>query len=92
MVVQVGVEEDVDDAAEVLAWVSAQNERTRAALDARPDRRAWLARLVSLLELPISTGVRLAGDRVFSLERGGGQKQLSLVVRPVDEPDRRLPG
>ena len=74
------------DAAEVVAWVAAQNERTRAALDARPDRRAWLARLVSLLELPISTGVRLAGDRVFSLERGGGQKQLSLVVRPVDEP------
>ena len=30
--------------------------------------------------------MRLAGDRVFSLERGGGQKQLSLVVRPVDEP------
>jgi prolyl oligopeptidase len=74
------------DGAEVVAWVAAQNERTRAALDARPDRRAWLARLVSLLELPISTGVRLAGDRVFSLERGGGQKQLSLVVRPVDEP------
>jgi len=74
------------DAAEVTAWVAAQNERTRAALDARSDRRAWLARLVSLLELPISTGVRLAGDRVFSLERGGGQKQLSLVVRPVDEP------
>jgi prolyl oligopeptidase len=74
------------EAVEVAEWVAAQNERTRAALDARPDRPAWLARLVSLLELPISTGVRLAGDRVFSLERGGGQKQLSLVVRPVDEP------
>ena len=35
---------------------------------------------------PSRRACRLAGDRVFSLERGGGQKQLSLVVRPVDEP------
>ena len=46
-----------------------------------PDRRAWLERLVALLELPVSTGVRLAGERVFALERGGGQKQFALVVR-----------
>jgi prolyl oligopeptidase len=74
------------DADEVAAWVTAQNGRTRATLDARPDRRAWLERLVSLLELTISTSVRLAGERVFALERGGGQKQLSLVVRRVEEP------
>ena len=48
--------------------------------------RAWLERLVTLLELPVSTGVRMAGDRVFALERGGGQKQFALVVRPVDDP------
>jgi prolyl oligopeptidase len=74
------------DSAEVAEWVAAQNDRTRVALDARPDRAAWLARLVTLLELPISTGARLAGERVFALERGGGQKQLSLVVRPASEP------
>jgi len=75
------------DAADVAAWVSAQNERTRQALDARPDRRAWLERLVALLGRPVSTGVRLAGPRVFSLERGGGQKQFTLVVRPSPDPD-----
>src|SRR5262245_36643885 len=43
------------DADEVASWVNAQNERTRAALDVRLDRRPWLERLVSLLELTIST-------------------------------------
>ena len=74
------------DAPEVRAWVEAQNARTRQALDARPDRRAWLERLVVLLGLPVSTAVRLAGGNVFALERGGGQKQFTLVVRPSDDP------
>jgi prolyl oligopeptidase len=77
--------EDGDDP-EVAAWVEAQNQRTRRALDALPDRRAWHDRLVTLLELPVSLGVRLAGPQVFALERGGGQKQFVLVVRPADEP------
>jgi prolyl oligopeptidase len=77
--------EDGDDP-EVGAWVQAQNERTRRALDDRPDRRAWLDRLVTLLELPVSLGVRFAGPQVFALERGGGQKQFVLVVRPADDP------
>jgi prolyl oligopeptidase len=74
------------DSPEVAAWVAAQNERSRRALDARPDRRSWLERLVTLLGLPVSTAVRLAGPRVFALERGGGQKQFTLVVRPTDDP------
>ena len=73
------------DSPEVGEWVAAQNARTRGALDACPDRKAWLDRLVTLLELPVSTGVRVAADRVFSLERGGGQKQFTLVVRPAGE-------
>jgi prolyl oligopeptidase len=73
------------DAPDVAAWVAAQNERSRRALDARPDRRSWLERLVVLLGLPVSTGVRLAGPRVFALERGGGQKQFTLVVREKDD-------
>ncbi len=77
------------DGSEVAAWVLAQNERTRQALDARPDRRAWLERLVALLGRPVSVGVQLAGAHVFSLERGGGQKQLILVVRPADDPEAR---
>jgi len=74
-----------DDSSEVAAWVAAQNATTRRALDARGDRDEWLDRLGGLLRQPISIGVRLAGDRVFSLERGGGQKQFTLCVRPVGE-------
>jgi prolyl oligopeptidase len=74
------------DAPEVRAWVEAQNTRTREVLDTRPDRRSWLEQLVVLLGLPVSTSVRLAGPNVFSLERGGGQKQFTLVVRPTDDP------
>jgi prolyl oligopeptidase len=75
------------EAPDVAAWVGDQNERTRQALDSRPDRRAWAERVVALLGLPVSTGVRMAGNRVFSLERGGGQKQFRLVVRPANDPD-----
>ena len=75
------------DAPDVAAWVQEQNERTRLALDALPDRRAWLDRLVTLLELPVSTGVRLAGRSVFALERGGGQKQFVLVARAAGDAE-----
>ena len=37
-------------------------------------------------------GVRLAGDRVFALERGGGQKQFALVVRPAGRSAARRRG
>ena len=74
-----------DDSTEVAAWVAAQNAGTRRALDARGDRSEWLERLGGFLRQPISVGVRLAGDRVFSLERGGGQKQFTLCVRPAGD-------
>ncbi len=69
------------DAPDTVAWVAAQNERTRQALDARPDRGRWHERLVALLGARVSTGCRLAADRVFTLERAGGQAQFALVVR-----------
>lgn len=74
------------DAADTGAWVTAQNERTRVALDALPDRAVWHERLVALLGLPVSVGVRLAGDAVFTLERDGGRPQHRLVVRSVSDP------
>ena len=78
------------DAAEVAAWVAAQNERTRQALDARPDRqgvaRAPRRAAGAARSRP---ACRLAGDRVFALERGGGQKQFVLVVRSAVDPRRR---
>ncbi|HEX9260408.1 MAG TPA: hypothetical protein VF855_12785, partial [Acidimicrobiales bacterium] len=59
------------DSLEVATWVAAQNERTREALDSLPQRAAWHERLVALLGAPIVTGCRMAGDRLFTLERGG---------------------
>ena len=44
------------DAAEVRQWVAAQNEHTRQALDARPDRGWWHERLVALMQLPVVDG------------------------------------
>ena len=49
------------DAAEVRQWVAAQNEHTRQALDARPDRGAWHERLVALMQLPVVGGVQVRG-------------------------------
>ena len=75
------------DSPETRAWVDAQNERTRAALDglgARPELRRRLERL---LRLPLVGGPRLAGDRVFTLERGGDRDQAVLRAR-----DRRGDG
>jgi prolyl oligopeptidase len=65
---------------ETEAWVATQNERTRQALDARPDKGRWHERLVALLSAPVSTGCQVAGDRVFSLDRAGGADQHRLVV------------
>jgi prolyl oligopeptidase len=70
---------------ETQAWVAAQNERTRLALDARPDRGRWHERLVALLGAPVSIGCRIAGERVFALERSGGADQHQLVVRSATD-------
>jgi prolyl oligopeptidase len=78
--------EDGDDP-EVVAWASAQNERTRSVLDALPDRPALRAQLERLLRAPVAVAPRLAGDRVFALERGGSRDQAVLTVRPFGDPD-----
>ena len=44
------------------------------------------ARFVELLAAPISTSCRVAGDRVFTLERGGGEAQFRLIVRSATDP------
>ncbi len=75
------------EAPDTQAWVAAQNARTRAALDALPDRGAWHERLLTLLAAPVSIGVRVAGDAVFSLEREGGAPQHRLVVRSATDPE-----
>jgi prolyl oligopeptidase len=74
------------EAADTRTWVAAQNHRSRQALDALPDRGAWHERLVALLAAPTSRSCRVAGPRVFSLERAGGAPQYSLVVRSAVDP------
>jgi prolyl oligopeptidase len=69
------------DAPEVTAWVAAQNDHTREALDARPDRGRWHERLAALVGLPTVLGIAVRGDRLFLLERGRGADQYALVER-----------
>jgi len=78
--------EDGDDP-EVVAWAEAQNDRTRAVLDALPSRPALRTQLERLLRAPIAGAPRLRGDRVFALERGGARDQAVLTVRPFDDPE-----
>ena len=74
-----------------MAWVAAQNERTRQALDARPDRGRWHERLVALAgRAGRRTGCRLAGDRVFTLERVPAAGPVR-AVRPLGRSIRRSP-
>jgi prolyl oligopeptidase len=66
--------------------VAAQNERTRAVLDALPGRAALHGRLSDLLRAGSSTGPRVAGDLVLSLDRWGDHDQAVLVARSLKEP------
>lgn len=77
--------EDGDDP-DVVAWVEAQEARTRAALDVVPHRPWAHARVADLLGAAVSGACRVAGDTVFTVERGGGRPQAVLVARPADDP------
>jgi prolyl oligopeptidase len=67
-------------APEVVAWVDAQNQRSRAALD-RPPRARWHGRLVELLRLPVALAVQVRADHLFALERPAGSEQFVLTRR-----------
>ncbi|HEY5876500.1 MAG TPA: hypothetical protein VIT64_14435, partial [Ilumatobacteraceae bacterium] len=74
------------DAPDVQRWVAAQNERTRQALDARPDRGKWHERLVALMQLPVVAGMQVRGSQVFVWERPAGAEQLRLTVGSAGDP------
>ncbi|MCU1394918.1 MAG: Prolyl oligopeptidase [Ilumatobacteraceae bacterium] len=67
-------------------WVAEQNERTRQALDARPDHGQWHERLVALGSLPVVLQATARGERLFVLERGLGAEQHALVLRSAVDP------
>ena len=71
---------------EVRAWTTAQNERTRAALDAIPDRGLFRARLAELTQAGTATSPSIRGDQLFTIDRWGERDRAALVVRPIGEP------
>lgn len=75
------------DATEVQAWVAAQNEHTRQALDALPDRGRWHERLVALLGRSVVTHAVVRGPWLFTLERPAGADQFGLLRRALDDRD-----
>ena len=77
--------EDGDDP-EVRAWTAAQNARTREVLDAVDERRTLHRRLTELLDARVVLGGRVAGERLFTVERGGGLDQSALFVRSALDP------
>jgi prolyl oligopeptidase len=74
------------DSPETRGWVAQQNQRTRQALDARPDRPRWHERLVALMGLPVVLEAKVRGDRLFLLERGVGAEQFALTRRDANDP------
>ena len=67
------------------AWVEAQNARTRALLDARPDLAAIRARLSAIWDYPKYGVPYRRGGRTFFAENSGLQNQAVLYVQ--DDPD-----
>jgi prolyl oligopeptidase len=78
--------EDGDDP-ETVAWTAAQNARTRAVLDALPDRAPLRERLLALLQVGTVGSPAVGGGRVFTLDRAGDQDQAVLVVRTGEDPE-----
>ncbi len=75
------------DSQETAAWVAAQNARTRAVLDALPQRDPLHRRLLELLQIGVVGAPAVAGDRVFHLQREGDADQPVLVMRSAVDPD-----
>ena len=72
-------------------WTDAQNARTRAALDAVPQRAVFAARLRELLAVGLLETPRPAGGKLFHTRREGAQRQSVLYVRDgVGGTDRAL--
>jgi prolyl oligopeptidase len=72
--------EDGDDP-DTRAWVAAENARTRAALDGRPERAGLVARFTDLFSAGTAGAPSIRGGRLFSIDRWPGHEQAVLVVR-----------
>ncbi|MGH9173813.1 MAG: S9 family peptidase, partial [Vicinamibacterales bacterium] len=78
--------EDPDDP-EVAAWTAAQNERTRAFLDAIPARARIHERLTRLWDYPRWSIPEREGGRSFYMKNDGLQNQAVLFVAPAADAE-----
>ena len=79
------------DSPRVRTWTDAQNARTRAVLDAVPQRARFAERLRELLAVGLLETPRPVAGRLFHVRRAGAQKQSVLYVRDgLDGADRPL--
>lgn len=72
--------EDVADR-RTTAWTKRQNERTRVALDSRPEREALLSRFDALSRIDVLGTPVVCGGSVFYTARRDGATQSVLYVR-----------
>ena len=79
------------DSPRVRTWTDAQNARTRAVLDAVPQRARFAERLRELLAVGLLETPRPVAGRLFHVRRADAQKQSVLYVRDgLDGADRPL--
>jgi prolyl oligopeptidase len=78
------------DAEDTAAWVAAQNGRTRAVLDALPERAGLVERFTELVGAGSVSAPSARNGRLFAIDRWPGLEQGVLTVR--DLHGDRLPG
>ncbi len=70
----------------VEAWTSAQDDEARRHLGSLAHWAPLRARFDQLLRVRTTRAPRVAGDRLFTLERSGDADQPVLCVRSIDDP------
>ena len=82
---------EADTTERVREWTDGQNARTRAVLDALPERAGFARRLRELLSVGLLSTPRPIAGRTFHTRREGEQKQAVLYVRnALGDDDRAL--
>src|SRR6266850_3919609 len=82
---------ETTDSQRTQTWTAAQNARTRAVLDALPQREHFATRLRELLGVGLLDTPHPISGRIFHTRRSGTQRQSILYVRDrVDGSDRAL--
>jgi prolyl oligopeptidase len=78
--------------ADVIAWMKAQADYTRAVLDSMPGRAQWVAEMKKYMNAADFTisDLQIGGDLLFYRKRKRGENQALLYVRPLAGGAERL--